>query len=269
LNTPETVTSLDSISAHIIKYGIYRDIRILDEFLARVPVRPDLLKFSLNESKKAIIFFLFKSHILEQKPALSEIYLSIGISKSTAHRSLNDLCRTELIVPVSDGVDRRRTLYTVSESIRRVLDEFLAIYRDEFVLLLLRSDESRDKLVQGDPEVISQLVLNSSAPIMLHAEDGTVVAISKQWLKLTGYTVDELRTFDDWLDRAHGNNTFGIKRIITDQFENLKGWSQELETILTATGQPRMWRTIHCHIGHDKQGRGILMSLAEDVSEDI
>jgi PAS domain S-box-containing protein len=269
LNTPETIKSLDSISAHIIKYGIYRDIRILDEFVALIPARPDLLNFSLNESKKAIIFFLFKSHILGQNPALSEIYLSIGISKSTAHRSLNDLCRTELIVPVSDGDDRRRTLYTVADSIRQVLDDFLANYRNEFILLSLSSDEYREKLAQGDPDLISQLVLNSSAPIMLHAEDGTVIALSTQWLKLTGYTLEELKTFDDWLVRAHGENTFGIKRIIKDQFENQKGWSQELETILTATGKPCMWRILHCHLGQDKDGREILMSMAEDVTEDI
>jgi PAS domain S-box-containing protein len=269
LSTLDSLKSLDSISAHVIKYGIYRDVRILEEFLELVPARSDFEKFTLNESKKEIIFFLFKSHILGQMPALSEIYLSIGISKSTAHRSLNDLCHTGLIERVADAGDLRRTLYVASDQIRHVLEDFLARYRQEFFLLLPQLDENSEKLAHGDPDAISRLVLNADTPIMIYTDDGTVMAISKQWLNLTGYTSAELATIDDWLTRAYGQNADRIARNIRERFEDHTGCLQELQTILTASGEPRLWRYLHCLLGRDKENRQVVMSVVEDVTETI
>jgi PAS domain S-box-containing protein len=42
-------------------------------------------------------------------------------------------------------------------------------------------------------------VTTAAVPIMLHADDGDVLAVSEGLLAATGYTRDQLRRFEDWL----------------------------------------------------------------------
>jgi PAS domain S-box-containing protein len=264
----DTIETIDSISEHVIKYGIYRDSRISDKFIALVPKKPGLARFSLNESKKEIIFFLCKSYVLDEKPALSEIYLSIGIFQTMpAHRSLNDLCRTGLIIPVADGEDRRRTLYAVSNQFKKVLDEFLDRYRREFYLLLPSLDGNRKKLAHGDPDLIGRLVLNAETPIMIHAEDGEIVAISQKWLEISGYSEKDLPTVDAWLEKAYGKDAGRNAKIIAQRFNSNSGSSHLTDTVETASGVSRIWRFLHTFLGEDDRGRGVLMTVVEDISE--
>jgi hypothetical protein len=66
LISSDAIENIDSISEHVIKYVIYRASRISDKFIALVPNKPGLSGFELNESKKEIIFFLFKSCVLNK-----------------------------------------------------------------------------------------------------------------------------------------------------------------------------------------------------------
>jgi hypothetical protein len=111
----------------------------------------------------------------------------------------------------------------VAGKMRVFLNEFLACYRQELFLLLPELLENREKLVHVDPNIFSRLVLNADTPIMIHADDGTVIALSKQWLKLTCYTAAELPTVGDWLTRAYGNNSDRIALIIRDRFDDGRG----------------------------------------------
>src|SRR6185369_2930346 len=40
-------------------------------------------------------------------------------------------------------------------------------------------------------------------PVIMHAEDGEVLQISRTWTELTGYTIEDAPTFDAWLTRAN------------------------------------------------------------------
>ena len=51
----------------------------------------------------------------------------------------------------------------------------------------------------------------SPHPIMIHAEDGTVVGINQAWEELTGYPAAALRTTADWIERAYGPRPVGTE----------------------------------------------------------
>ena len=49
--------------------------------------------------------------------------------------------------------------------------------------MLSSLDGNREKLAHGDSELIGRLVLNAETPIMIHADDGEIIAISQKWLE--------------------------------------------------------------------------------------
>lgn len=49
-----------------------------------------------------------------------------------------------------------------------------------------------------------RLVLDAPFPVMLHAEDGAILQVSRSWCDITGYAREELATMADWTARAYG-----------------------------------------------------------------
>src|SRR4051812_32134089 len=48
-------------------------------------------------------------------------------------------------------------------------------------------------------------------PMIMHAEDGQVLQISRTWIELTGYTLDEVPTLDAWLNHAYGSGADTVR----------------------------------------------------------
>ncbi|MDA8637421.1 HAMP domain-containing histidine kinase, partial [Rhodospirillales bacterium] len=71
------------------------------------------------------LFYLIQCHLEGIQPSVSDIYLSVSISKGTAISGLAELERRGGIRKVSDSDDKRRRLITISSSIADVVHEFV------------------------------------------------------------------------------------------------------------------------------------------------
>ena len=55
-------------------------------------------------------------------------------------------------------------------------------------------------------------------PIIMHAEDGQVLQISRTWTELTGYTFADMPTLDAWLNLAYGEGAGAVRTHMRELF---------------------------------------------------
>lgn len=105
--------------------------------------------------------------------------------------------------------------------------------------------------------------------IMLHAEDGEILQVSGNWLRLTGYAADEMRTMESWLRLAHGS----AWKIVAERIALLYGLRHPQAggefQIRTKDGRHLTWDFISVPLAPLPDGRRVLMTLAADVTVDM
>ncbi|WP_013323034.1 PAS domain S-box protein [Gloeothece verrucosa] len=116
-------------------------------------------------------------------------------------------------------------------------------------------------------ERFRQAVLNAPVPIAIHAEDGTVLQISRAWSDITGYTLEDIPTVADWIEKAYRTNQQKIQANV----ERLYGLTEPIAEgeyiITTKNGVTRIWEFYSTGLGRLSDGRRTVISTALDVTE--
>ncbi|HEY8910025.1 MAG TPA: ATP-binding protein [Desulfosporosinus sp.] len=109
---------------------------------------------------------------------------------------------------------------------------------------------------------------NAPIPIMLSAEDGEVIKISRVWTETTGYTQQEILTIYDWTEKFYGADNRKVQVNISKTFMNpLIPENNDEYQIKTKDGEIRTWLITRAQIGKLYDGRKIVMSAAMDITE--
>lgn len=110
-------------------------------------------------------------------------------------------------------------------------------------------------------------VSESPFPVMLHAEGGEVVLVSRAWCELTGYPAELLRTVQVWAELAYGDR----KVEMFDRIQRLHRADKRVATkefqVRTASGAVRTWRFSAASLGSLPDGRHLMISMAADLTE--
>lgn len=134
----------------------------------------------------------------------------------------------------------------------------LNYYRDKLLSVeALRESDERFRLA----------VEESPFPIMIHAEDGTVLSLSRAWTEISGYGLSDIPTIGEWTYKA-----YGIKHIMMDEeirtLYTLERRVSEGEFIVTCKdGSQRVWDFSSMSIGRLPDGRRMAISMAADVTD--
>jgi len=116
-------------------------------------------------------------------------------------------------------------------------------------------------------EQFQRMFYESTFPMMLHAEDGEVLAINKAWRELSGFRQDEIPTIAEWTEKAYGKQKNEIKAHIDQLYELNRRMDEGEFNIQTKDKDKRAWHFHTSPLGHLPDGRRIVMSQAEDISE--
>jgi PAS domain S-box-containing protein len=116
-------------------------------------------------------------------------------------------------------------------------------------------------------ERFRRAVEDSPFPILLHAEDGTILHASNSWCEITGYTREELSTIGDWTERAFGERKTEIQTDIERLYNLDHKVSQGDYTIRTKSGETRTWEFSSAPLGRLPDKRRLVISMAMDVTE--
>lgn len=112
-----------------------------------------------------------------------------------------------------------------------------------------------------------QAITFAPFPIMIHAEDGEIVAISQALTEITGYTAAEIPTIADWTERAYGRRQEAGQSTINQLYQlNERVYEGEF-TVQTRSGEHRIWEFSSSPLGHTEDERRLVISIASDITQ--
>ena len=104
-------------------------------------------------------------------------------------------------------------------------------------------------------------------PIMIHAEDGTVLSISKTWTELTGYQLIDIPTTAEWTEKAYGVHKTSVQAVINESYSRADRTNNGEFHIRCSDGNTIIWEFSSVGLGSSSDGRRIAISMAVDVTE--
>ncbi len=152
-------------------------------------------------------------------------------------------------------------------------ERFLSIkaFRAGTSLAMIFTDVTEELLsaaaLKESEEQLRRAVMNAPFPIMIHAEGGEVLRINNVWMELTGYSLDEMPTIQDWASRVLGEDTNGVHPALDAIFERNGIESDGVFAVRTKTGETMYWDFSSNPLGRLPDKRGLVISMAADVTE--
>lgn len=123
--------------------------------------------------------------------------------------------------------------------------------------------------LQESEERFRRAVLNAPLPIMIHADNGEVILISRTWTELTGYTADEMKTVSTWLKHANSNESDQIQEYLLQVNQNQERVAPAQYEIMTKAGKKQIWEFSSSLLGVQPDGQRIIISMALDNTDRI
>ena len=136
-----------------------------------------------------------------------------------------------------------------------------------------RQYDVRDSIAErtASEDRLRAMVLAAPYPLMLHAEDGTVLSLSRAWSDLSGYAPEELRTTGEWTALAYADpsEADAVARHDIARMDDAMGMPRDLgeREVRTREGTRRVWRFQSVSLGRLPDGRKLRLVAAVDVTE--
>ncbi len=156
-------------------------------------------------------------------------------------------------------VSNGRAYYDAAGQPARMLGVVRDITADREASAALRESEQRFRLAN----------FHSPLPIMLFTDDGEILQVNEAWVRLTGYTRQELVTVKDWLERACPTAAVAEKaQRSLARFSREPGASVESpdRRIRCADGTERIWDMSIACLGRLPDGRSLRILSSIDVT---
>jgi PAS domain S-box-containing protein len=242
-----------------------------------------VLELALELSALGVGTWDVRSNVIQLDERCHEI---LGTTLESTQGGIHDYLR--LIHP--DDVERMRRLTFSAIYQRRIADSEYRIVRPDGVrhiharaawlhdeqgeptrmaAVLRDVTESKcgEEALRASEERFRRAVEEAPFPIMLHAEDGAVLLVNRTWTELSGYGEDELRTIEEWTDRAYGDAAYHVRLRIARLYSSEEPVSEGTFAISTRTGSHRLWEFSSVRLGTLPDGRRLVMSAAVDVTD--
>jgi PAS domain S-box-containing protein len=128
-----------------------------------------------------------------------------------------------------------------------------------------KKDEEALKLSE---EQFRRAIEDAPIPIIMQAEDGQVLQLSRTWTELTGYTINHIPDLDSWLTKAaYGEGASAVRDHMHALFE---GHEESLNVefpIRALDGSVRYWSFSASSPGKLRDGRRFIIGMAVDITE--
>ena len=122
--------------------------------------------------------------------------------------------------------------------------------------------------IEDAVESFRDVLEGAPVPMILHAEDGEFLVVSKSTLKATGYTLEEIDTLSKWTSLIHRDRRGYNEQFIKRNFEEGVSVQGEEETVYTKNGEVKIWSFHNALLGKLKDGRRIIVTTMIDVTKE-
>ncbi len=135
-----------------------------------------------------------------------------------------------------------------------------------FVVALRKAVHLKTNELRESEKRLQRAIDNAPFPIMIHAEDGEVLQLSKAWCKLSGYRPDEIPTVKYWVRLACSENIDVILKHI-DRLYHAKSPQENGEVRITAKdGRQLIWDFSSAPLGKLLDNRQLVITMAMDIT---
>ena len=177
----------------------------------------------------------------------------------------------------NESLSTAETIKILSYSLIPIIVLFIAAYlfatrrtikirTKEIMIERERSEKYlKDLILSG--KIFEASIENAPIPIMIHAEDGTVLHISKSFRTLTKYDKDDVPTIYDWTEKAYGNKKAEVQDLISKLYTLKEVQHDGEHEVTTHDGRKLIWDFYSMYIGDLPDGRAVVMSTANDVTK--
>jgi PAS domain S-box-containing protein len=168
----------------------------------------------------------------------------------------------EFIIRRAPGDDR-----TVLARAAPITDAQGRVTAGVVVFLDVTEAKAAERALQESERRFRRAIEEATFPIMIHAEDGEVLALSRTWTELTGYAHADIPTIAAWTQQAYGPRQQAVVEVIRDLYA-LEGRGDEGEYVIRCKdGSLRTWDFSSIGLGRLPDSRRIALSMAADVTE--
>ncbi len=126
-----------------------------------------------------------------------------------------------------------------------------------------------EEALRRDEEQFRLAIEDAPIPIIMHTEDGEVLQISRTWTELTGYTLQNMQTFNGWLSLASGEGAETVHSHVQELFKGSPRMINVEFPIRTRDGSVRHWSFNTSSPGTLRDGRRFIVGMATDITERI
>ncbi|MGI8409491.1 MAG: PAS domain S-box protein [Pyrinomonadaceae bacterium] len=138
---------------------------------------------------------------------------------------------------------------------------------------LIENLEISQRALDISEEQFRLTILNAPIPVIMHAEDGRVLQISRSWTELTGYTLEDESVIQSWLlTEAYGYGGECIRDSAHNSFlppVNDENSHTTICSVKTRDGEVRTWSFNASVPGVLADGRRFVIGMAEDITARI
>ncbi len=118
-------------------------------------------------------------------------------------------------------------------------------------------------------ERFRRAILEAPVPVMIHAEDGELLALSDTWVELSGYYRSELTTTAAWAERAYGDQAAEVQAVIAEAYGTTTARPRGEFRVRCRNGSERIWSFSSVGLGALPDGRRIGISMAADITDRV
>lgn len=130
-----------------------------------------------------------------------------------------------------------------------------------------RARRAAEEALRRSEEQFRRAVVDAPIPILVHAEDGEVLSLSRAWTRLSGYDRKDIANFSDWLQKAYGPSAEQVEAEVRGHFAGRRVAGETELVIRTRDGESRIWSFTAAEPGRLPDGRLFLVTMATDVTE--
>jgi PAS domain S-box-containing protein len=120
--------------------------------------------------------------------------------------------------------------------------------------------------LQRSEERFRTALFNAPLPTFVCTEDGEVLQVNRVWTEISGYSIREIPTLNDWLQRAYGDRGNEVLAEILRIYPLERPRAMGEYTINTAMETNRIWDIYASPLG-EVDGKRLVVVMAIDVTE--